>query len=73
MCDAITVLSTIPFRWKWSIKEPIIAGRKKKRSVIGEDQEKILLAQYFEDAYKVIIQNMEETESRKDSTFSTNG
>ena len=53
-------------RWKWSIKQPIIAGRKKRSAKAEKDMEGKLFAELLEKAYVDIIRKLEEKERKRE-------
>jgi len=56
------------FRWKWSIKQPIIAGRK-RRSLAeqsGELIKKEVIGDLLEEAYSKIVKSLEDQRLRKE-------
>ncbi len=51
-------------RWKWWIKQPIIAGKRKKRSTTDKDVEGKMFAELLEKAYANIVKQIEERERK---------
>jgi hypothetical protein len=56
------------FRWKWSIKQPVIAGRK-RRSLAeqpGELMKKEEIDDLLEEVYSKIVKSLEDQRLRKE-------
>ena len=49
----------IVFRWKWSVKQPIIAGRK-KRATSSENKREDQFEDLLEKALENILKNIED-------------
>jgi hypothetical protein len=59
------------FRWKWSIKQPIIAGRK-RRSLAeqsGELIKKEVIGDLLEEAYSKIVKSLEDQRLREEENY----
>ena len=54
-------------RWKWSLKQPIIAG-KKKRSTADKEQDAKMFAVLLEEVYSSIVKHLEDREMEKSAT-----
>jgi len=52
-------------RWKWSIKQPIIAGRRRKRQLLSSlsnteaENDMNTIEKHLEDVYRKIIEKLE--------------
>ena len=64
----VSGLNYFYFRWKWSIKQPIIAGRK-KRSLAEKSGEMIkeeVIGNLLEEVYSKIVKSLENQRLRKE-------
>ena len=47
------------YRWKWSIQQPIIAGKRKKRSALKEETHKANAEKFMEEIYQKAVAALE--------------
>ena len=55
------------YRWKWSIQQPIIAGKRKKRSALNEETHKANAEKFMEEIYQKAVAALAELANRRDS------
>lgn len=57
------------FRYKWSINQPIIAGRRKRSTTSDKEEDLKQFAELLEAAYSSVVKHLEENEERNKRTF----
>jgi hypothetical protein len=56
------------FRWKWSIKQPIIAGRKRRSlaNKLAEGKKEEVSGDLLDEVYSKIVKSLEDQRQRKE-------
>jgi len=57
------------FRWKWSIKQPIIAGKRRKRAVLNGETHRANTEQFLEEVYQKVVAALERKDLKAEELF----